>query len=155
MSTTTPSLDNIVANLDAQISDKHAIVSGILDEIVQLKIRRERIVDTLREISGAVGAGASPSGLDSQRVSAPDGMNKAPIQGKASALIVEALRTAGELGLSGAELSKKVIDAGLSSAAADKAKTRLRQAGMVTQKGGRWYSPNSADATALSQSEEV
>ena len=60
------------------------------------------------------------------------------VPGKAATVIVEALRAAGAAGLSGAELNKKVMDAGLSGAAADKAKTRLKQARTVTQKDGRW-----------------
>lgn len=60
------------------------------------------------------------------------------VPGRAGALIAGALRTAGKLGLTGGELNKVVQDAGLSLAAADKAKARLKQSGVITLEGGQW-----------------
>ena len=136
MQTKTPDLDKVIADLDVQIDKKQAIVAGVLDEIVQLKMRRERMADTLKEISGQI---ANVSPVRKRRPVGPD--DRSAIQGKAATVITEALRAAGDDGLSGAELSKKVVEAGLSSAAADKAKTRLRQSQSVTQRNGRWYLP--------------
>lgn len=134
MQTKTPDLDKIVADLDVQIGQKHAVVTGVLDEIVQLKMRRERMADTLKEISGQI---VNVSPIKKKRPVGPD--NKSAVQANAATVITEALRTAGDDGLSGADLTKKVVEAGLSSAAADKAKTRLRQSKSVTQRDGRWY----------------
>ncbi|MGP8122259.1 MAG: hypothetical protein ACLP8B_17285 [Xanthobacteraceae bacterium] len=130
MLTNTPELDKLLADLDSQISGKEAQMTGIMNEIVQLKMRKERIAGALREVTGAVIREASPAQND--RVAATG------VPGKAAAVIVEALRAAGENGLSGAELNAKVLEAGLSVAAADKAKTRLKHSKMVTLENGRW-----------------
>ena len=60
MLTNTSSLDKIVTELDSKISDKEAVLDSVLDEIVQLKMRRERILGTLRELAGSVDSVAHP-----------------------------------------------------------------------------------------------
>ena len=130
MLTNTPELDKLLTDLDSQINGKESQVIVILDEIVQLKLRKERIAGALKEVTGAIIREASPAQDD--RVAATG------VPGKAAAKIIEALKAAGANGLSGAELNTKVLDAGLSVAAADKAKTRLKHAKMVTLEDGRW-----------------
>lgn len=122
-------LDGLLDVLDSQIGEKQALVTSVLDEIVELKMRRERVVGALKEVVGVVATEAN---------SAPTGSTATVVPGKAASLILEALRVAGRDGLAGGELNTKVQDAGLSVAAADKAKARLKQSGAVTLEGGRW-----------------
>ena len=63
----------------------------------------------MREVVGSAIRIAS----DGDRAPAP------VVHGRVASLIVEALRAAGESGLSGAELNKQVLDAGLLAATAD------------------------------------
>ncbi|RTM15261.1 MAG: hypothetical protein EKK33_01415 [Bradyrhizobiaceae bacterium] len=139
MLTNTPSLDKIVAELESQIAEKQAALDNELDEIVQLKMRRERIVGTLKELAESMDGVEPPSRAGCQISTVSRSSKAVAVPGKAAAVIVDALRAAGAMGLSGAELNKKVMDAGLSGAAADKAKTRLKQAQTLTQKDGRWH----------------
>lgn len=55
-----------------------------------------------------------------------------------SSIMIIALAKAGAEGLSGTEVNKVILDRGLSVAAADKAKARLKHAGFVELKDGRW-----------------
>jgi hypothetical protein len=123
-------LDELLGVLDTQISKKQAEVTTVLDEIVQLKLRRERVADALKEVAGVVVAKPKfePAATAKDVV----------VPGRAGALIAGALRTAGKLGLTGGELNKVVQDAGLSLAAADKAKARLKQSGVITLEDGQW-----------------
>lgn len=126
----TTGMDELLGGLDKQISEKHALVVAVLDEIVELKLRRERVASALREVAGAVAVKEQPECATAHVEPA--------VPGRAAALIVKALRPAGKNGLSGGELNKIVQEAGLSSAAADKAKARLKHSGAVTLEDGRW-----------------
>ncbi|MCK1446770.1 hypothetical protein IVB43_30865 [Bradyrhizobium sp. 48] len=126
----TTDMHELLRALDTQISEKQAEVTVVLDEIVQLKLRRERVTEALKDVAGIVVA-KPKSKRAATRL-------EAAVPGRAGALIAEALRTAGKFGLTGGELNKVVQDAGLSLAAADKAKARLKQSGTVTLLDGRW-----------------
>lgn len=130
MIASTTDMDELLEALDMQISDKQTEVTAVLDEIVQLKLRRERVADALKEVAGVVVA--------KRKFKRAAPRLEAAVPGRAGVLIAEALRTAGKIGLSGGELNKVVQDAGLSLAAADKAKARLKQSGAVTLVDGRW-----------------
>jgi hypothetical protein len=123
-------MDELLGALDTQISEKQAEVTTVLDEIVQLKLRRERVVDALKEVADVVVA--------KPKFERATTRVEAAVPGRAGVLIAESLRTAGKFGLTGGELNKVVQDAGLSLAAADKAKARLKQSGAVTLVDGRW-----------------
>lgn len=130
MIASTTGLDELLNILDMQIGEKKARVAAVLDEIVELKLRRERVAGALREVVGVVPTEAKSAN--------EEGTATTTVPGRAAALIVDALRAAGKEGLAGGELNKKVQDAGLSLAAADKAKGRLKHSGAVTLEGGRW-----------------
>lgn len=63
------------------------------------------------------------------------------VLGRAATVIVEALKRAGEAGLSGTELNDAVRDAQMSKDASEKAKTRLKRLGLVRhdELARRWY----------------
>lgn len=126
----TTGLDELLNVLDMQIDEKQSQVTAVLDEIVELKLRRERVAGALREVVGVVPAEAKPT------QATEEGAAATAVPGRAAALIVDALRAAGKDGLAGGELNKKVQDGGLSLAAADKAKGRLKHSGAVTLEGG-------------------
>jgi hypothetical protein len=127
----TTGLDGLIEILDLQISEKQAQVTAVLDEIVELKLRRERVAGALKEVVAVVVAPKHKVEQDTEQTAIA-------VPSSTSVLITDALRAAGKDGLSGGDLNKKVQEAGLSLAAADKAKARLKQAGAVTLEGGRW-----------------
>jgi hypothetical protein len=126
--------DNIFRDLDDQIAAERETLVRQIDEsnkrTVALLLRRGRLKEALREVSSAVVTEASPA--QDERTA------QTGVPGKASAIIVEALRKATSEGLAGGALNKKILDAGLSVAAADKAKARLKQAGIVKLEDGLW-----------------
>lgn len=98
--------------------------------MVDLLQRRAKLMDALRTVTGTVVQEASPAQDDRK--------GRTGVPGRASAIMVEALRAAGAEGLAGGEVNRKILDAGLSVAAADKAKSRLKHAGIVKLEEGRW-----------------
>jgi hypothetical protein len=135
MSATSKELTKAIANLDSEITKKQAAISRMMDEIVGLMLRRERIKGALIEVVGAV---EGTSVAQNQRAGTPR------FRGKAFEIMIGALGAAGEIGLPAADLNKKVIDAGGSLWAAEKARTRLRRARMATLQDGRWRLTNNA-----------
>jgi hypothetical protein len=126
--------DKIFRDLDDQIAAERETLVRQIDEsnkrTVALLLRRGRLKEALREVSTAVVTEASPA--QDERAA------QTGVPGKASAIIVEALRKTTSEGLAGGALNKKILDAGLSVAAADKAKARLKQAGIVKLEDGMW-----------------
>lgn len=126
--------DKLMGDLDDQIAaEKRTLLRTIEesnDRMTGLLLRRARLKDALREVTGTVVKEASPAQDDRKA--------RTGVPGRASAIMVEALRDAGAEGLGGGEINRKVLDAGLSVAAADKAKARLKHAGIVKLEEGRW-----------------
>jgi predicted transcriptional regulator len=126
--------DKLIRDLDDQIAAEKQTLARQIEEsstrMAALLLRRARLKDAIREVTGTVVAEASPAQGD--RVA------RTGVPGNASTIMVEALRSAGTNGLGGGEVNKKILDAGLSVAAADKAKARLKHAGIVELKDKRW-----------------
>ena len=130
------SMDKLLQDLDSQIRDRNAQIATILDEIVQLKIRRERCFEVMKGFGDGPAVNVRPVPRRIVRETEPSG--------KAVTAIVDALRTAGVDGLEAGELNKRVRETGLSAAAVAKAKTRLKRALLVTLEDGRWRLPQKA-----------
>lgn len=126
--------DKLLSDLDDQIAaEKQALIRTIEqsnERMAGLLLRRARLKDALREVTGTVVREASPA-QDDRKV-------RTGVPGRASAIMVEALYEAGAEGLGGGEVNRKVLGGGLSVAAADKAKARLKHAGIVKLEEGRW-----------------
>jgi predicted transcriptional regulator len=119
--------DKLIGDLDDQIgAEKQALIRTIEqsnERMAGLLLRRARLKDALREVTGTVVREASPAQDDRKA--------RTGVPGRASAIMVEALRVAGTEGLAGGEINRKILGSGLSVAAADKAKARLKHAKLV------------------------
>jgi hypothetical protein len=126
--------DKLIGDLDDQIAAEKQALIQIIEQsnewMAGLLLRRARLKDALREVTGTVAKEASPAQDDRKAHTG--------VPGRASAIMVKALRESGNDGLTGGEVNRKVLDAGLSVAAADKAKARLKHAGIVKLEEGRW-----------------
>jgi len=126
--------DKRMRDLDDQIAaEKQSLLNAIEqsnERMGGLLMRRERLKDAIREVTGTVVAEATPAQNDRQA--------RTGAKGNSSSIMIIALAKAGADGLSGGEVNKAILDRGLSVAAADKAKARLKHAGMVDLKDGRW-----------------
>jgi DUF1009 family protein len=126
--------DKRMRDLDDQIAAEKQMLSCAIEQsserMANLLLRRARLMDAIREVTGAVVAEAAPAQNDRQ--------TQTGAKGNSSSIIVAALAKSGVGGLSGSEVNKVILDRGLSIAAADKAKARLRHAGMVELKDRRW-----------------
>ena len=126
--------DKRMRDLDDQIAEeKQALIRNIEqsnERMANLLLRRARLMDAIREVTGTVVAEAAPAQNDRQAWTGA--------KGNSPSVMMVALAKAGADGLSGGEVNKAILDRGLSVAAADKAKARLKHAGMVELKDGRW-----------------
>ena len=109
-------MDKLLQDLNSQIRDRNAQIATILDEIVQLKIRRERCFEVMKALATGPPL-TSPSHDGSSARQEPSG--------KAVTAIVDALRTAGVDGLKAGQ--RECGETGLSAAAVAKAKRVSRK----------------------------
>jgi len=119
--------DRVIQDLDDQIAAERQALLRFVEQstarTAELMIRRTRLKEALKEVSNVIVQEASPAqDARAERTGA---------KGNASSFMMTALAKAGPDGLSGSEVNKAIQDRGLSIAAADKAKGRLKHADLV------------------------
>jgi hypothetical protein len=119
--------DRLIQELDDQIAAERQSLLRFVEQstarTAELMMRRARLKDVLREVSNVIVREASPAqDVRQERTGA---------KGNASSIMMTALAKAGADGLFGSEVNKAIQNRGLSVAAADKAKGRLKHALLV------------------------
>jgi len=119
--------DRLIQELDDQIATERQSLLRFVEQstarMAELMMRRARLKDVLREVSNVIVREASPAqDVRQERTGA---------KGNASSIMMTALAKAGADGLLGSEVNKAIQNRGLSVAAADKAKGRLKHALLV------------------------
>jgi len=117
----------ILAELDKEISREQlelaTATAGAVTRIMALVSQRERVMLAAHMVSG-IHVSASPAAEPVEKLSAP-------------ALILRALRQSPD-GLKGERLHEIGRDAGLSKAAIDRTRSRLKNAGKIATRGALW-----------------
>jgi hypothetical protein len=119
--------DRVIQDLDDQITAERQALLRFVEQstarTAELMVRRARLKEALKEVSNVIVREASPA-QDARQ-------ERTGAKGNASSIMLTALAKVGAAGLSGGEVNKAILDRGLSVAAADKAKGRLKHAKLV------------------------